>query len=80
MGTGTGKLSDWVRERFGWYLPLSYEPPWYVANGDVADGSRAPAELGIDYTPLETTLRDAIAWLHEAGHVTSKQAGALAGG
>ncbi len=80
MGTGTGKLSDWARTRFGWDLPLSYEPPWYVANGDVADGSRAPAELGIDYTPLETTLRDAITWLHKAGHVTSKQAGALAGG
>lgn len=80
MGTGTGKLSDWARKKFGWDLPLSYEPPWYVANGNVADGSRASAELGIDYTPLETTLRDAITWLHKAGHVTSKQAGALAGG
>ncbi len=80
MGTGTGKLADWARTRFGWDLPLSYEPPWYVANGDIADGSRAATELGIAYTPRETTLRDAITWLNGAGHVSDKQAGNLAGG
>jgi len=41
MGIATGRAVDLARARFGLDLPLSHEPPWTVADGDVADGSRA---------------------------------------
>ena len=42
------------------------------------DQSKANNDFGFQSIPLEDSLRDALLWLHESGHLTSKQAGKLA--
>jgi dihydroflavonol-4-reductase len=41
------------------------------------DNSWAERQLGLALRPVEETLVDSIRWLHEAGHITDKQAGQL---
>jgi dihydroflavonol-4-reductase len=38
--------------------------------GHVYDGSRATRELGLDYTPLEATIRRTVDWFEEQGLLT----------
>jgi dihydroflavonol-4-reductase len=38
--------------------------------GHVYDGSRATRELGLDYTPLEATIRRTVVWFEEQGLLT----------
>jgi hypothetical protein len=35
--------------------------------GHVYDGSRAVEELGLEYTPIETTIARTVTWFKEAG-------------
>ncbi len=77
-GLAVGKAADWVRRVTGADLPISHEPVWLVTNGVPTDSSKARTELGIEFRPLTETLADTIAWLHEAGLVSSRQAGRLA--
>ena len=70
--------ADWARVRLGANLSLTYEGPWLVANANKADSTPATIDLGIDFTPIDTTLADTVKWLYEAGHITSRQAGAFA--
>jgi dihydroflavonol-4-reductase len=38
--------------------------------GHVYDGSLATRELGLDYTPLEDTIRRTVDWFEEQGLLT----------
>ncbi len=78
VAIGTGRLADWARNRFGIEPAISFEAPWLLANGDVAESSAAVHDLGIEFTPLDTTMLDTVVWLHRAGHITDRQAGTLA--
>jgi len=78
MALAAGGAADWARSRFGADLALSYEAPWVLAHSNKADSTATIDELGIDFTPLDQTLTDTVRWLYEAGHITSRQAGALA--
>jgi nucleoside-diphosphate-sugar epimerase len=40
-----------------------------LAHGHAYDGAPAALELGFAYTPLDETLRRALAWYVENGHV-----------
>ena len=57
---------------------LSYEPPWLIANGDIADSSAAIEDLGTEFTELDMSLSDTVRWLHAAGPLSGREAGALA--
>jgi nucleoside-diphosphate-sugar epimerase len=74
----TGRAADWANAKLGTNLNLSYEGPWLVANATEADSTTAIEDLGIDFTPLDTTLTDTVKWLYETQHITRRQAGALA--
>ncbi len=78
MALAAGGAANWARSRFGADLALSYEAPWVLAHSNKADSTATIHDLGIDFTPLNTTLTDTVKWLHETGHITSRQAGALA--
>ncbi len=78
MALATGRAADWASAKLGTNLSLSYEGPWLVANASEADSTIAIEELGIDFIPLDTTLTDTVKWLHEAGHITRRQAGTFA--
>jgi len=78
MALATGGAADWARSRFGADLALSYEAPWVLAHSNTADSTATIDELGNEFTPLDQTLTDTVKWLHETGHITTRQAGTLA--
>ena len=59
-------------------LPVNFGAVWVVGNGAQVDGSAAERELGIRYRPPRQSIADMLRWLHAAGHVSDRQAGAIA--
>ena len=43
-----------------------------------ADAGRTTRELGFTFRDVADTYRDALTWLHRAGHLTAAQVGNLA--
>lgn len=77
MAFATGHLADWTRSTFGANPSLSHEQPWLLAHTPEVDAAATGTDLGVSFTPLDTTLVDTVRWLHQAGHITSRQAGSL---
>ena len=78
MALAAGGVADWARLKLGADPALSYEAPWVLAHSNTADSTATTHELGIGFKPLDTTLTDTVKWLYESGHITRRQAGALA--
>ncbi len=78
LAMATGRAADRAGARFGVELSLNHESPWLLANGAEADSTETIRDLGIRFTALDTTLADTVRWLYRAGHITRRQAGALA--
>lgn len=57
------------------HVPAEYEAVLLNYNDTAYDDSRAREELGIQPRPLDQALRDAVRWLYEARHISSRQAG-----
>lgn len=57
---------------------FSSEATWIVLNWPVNSDDVALRELGVVPRPFVDTLRDTVAWLHEQGRVSRRQAGAAA--
>jgi hypothetical protein len=47
--------------------PVCREMVRVLRAGHVYDGSRAVEELGLEYTPIETTIARTVTWFKEAG-------------
>lgn len=60
------------------HVPVEYEGALLISYGMRCDDSRAREELGVQPRPLVETYGDAVRWLHRAGHLTARQAGAAA--
>jgi nucleoside-diphosphate-sugar epimerase len=60
------------------HLPAEYEGVLTFASDTRCDDSAARTALGVRPRPLAETYRDAIRWLHSAGLLTDRQAGAAA--
>jgi nucleoside-diphosphate-sugar epimerase len=58
--------------------PITHEGMVYATNWVKMDDSKAKADLGLTFRPVEETMSAAIRWLHSAGHITEDQAGRLA--
>jgi nucleoside-diphosphate-sugar epimerase len=74
---GVGKLVDWynaVRDK-PLDAPITYEAMTYATHWVKMDSSKARAELGLEFMPLEQSLVDAIRSLVAAGHIDAEQAG-----
>lgn len=67
-----------VQRGVPFHLPLEYEGVLLTGFGTRCDDSRAREELGIEPRDLRQTYEDTVRWLHRAGHLTDRQAGALA--
>ena len=74
---GVGKLVDWVNAIRDKPIdaPITYEAMTYATHWVKMDSSKARVELGLEFTPLEQTLVDAIRSLVAEGHITAEQAG-----
>jgi nucleoside-diphosphate-sugar epimerase len=67
-----------VQRVLPFHLPAEYEGVLIIGSATRCDDSRARQELGIEPRPLAETLRDTVRWLHQAGHLTARQAGTAA--
>jgi hypothetical protein len=78
-GRGPRRLADTLQRIAPARLPLSHEPPYILKSMPQArsDQSRTLADLGVSPPPLDNTLRDTVAWLVAAGHLTARAAGRL---
>ena len=80
----SGKLFDWIALRTGKAMPLSSESVnMMLEAADRPDASfdQGPAttDFGLPATLREDTIRDTLAWFHEAGQISDAEAGALTG-
>jgi dihydroflavonol-4-reductase len=78
---GLGHLVDYlndVRDK-PLDIPLTYEAMVYATNWVKMDNSKSRSELGLEFRPLEETLRDAIVSLVQAGELEAEKAGDLCG-
>ena len=77
---GLGMGIDWLNRVRDTPIdaPITHEAMVYATNWIKMDDSKAEAELGLQFRPVEESLAAAIGWLLEAGHITAKQAGKLA--
>ncbi len=75
-----GRLFDWVnsKRKEPVDIPVTYEAMVYATNWVKMDDSKARAELGLEFRPVEESIASAIGWLLESGHITAEQAGKLA--
>jgi nucleoside-diphosphate-sugar epimerase len=76
---GVGKLVDWINAIRDQPIdaPITYEAMTYATHWVKMDSSKARVELGLEFTPLEQSLVDAIRSLVVAGHITPEQAGKI---
>jgi dihydroflavonol-4-reductase len=72
-----GKAAD-AAQRRGIDPGFSSEPVWIMREWRDHDDADARQALGVEWRPIEDTLRDMVAWLHEQGHVSRRQAGLAA--
>jgi nucleoside-diphosphate-sugar epimerase len=74
---GVGRLGDALR-RIGVDVgAFTYESMITATRGVPSDDSPARDELGVDFRPLEETVRDLLLWMHQAGHMEGKRLGDL---
>ncbi len=69
-----GRAVD-VAARVGLETGFSHGTAWLIANFGAFDDADTRRELGVQWRDPENTLRDTVAWLHAAGHLTTRQAG-----
>jgi dihydroflavonol-4-reductase len=79
MLRGYGRVADRVRRAVGLDLGITFEAAVTLTHGVPTDDSRAADELGVRCRPLEETLRDTLRWMFEAGLVSRRAVGRLAG-
>ena len=64
--------------RAGLDLLSAREATWLGSQAGPADPSGAIRDLGVAFRPAEDSIRDTVRWLHAAGHLSARRAGALA--
>ena len=77
---GIGRVFDFANSMRGtpFEIPITHEAMVYATQWVKMDDSRAEADLGLVFRPLEESLADAIRSLVKAGHIRAKAAGSLA--
>jgi dihydroflavonol-4-reductase len=77
---GIGSVTDAMQRRTKFRWPWSREAIWIIGCAAQCDEARMREDLGVDPRPIEETFADTVRWLLDAGHVSPRQAGRLAGG
>jgi dihydroflavonol-4-reductase len=74
-----GKVCDRIGPWFNMEVPMTEEAMGYATQWVQMDNSKVEQELGFEFRPVQQTMDDTIRWLLQAGHITARQAGKLAG-
>jgi nucleoside-diphosphate-sugar epimerase len=77
VARASGLAGD-VLGRLGIGLLPSREAVWIASQDGAADASATARDLGIAFRPADESIADTVRWLHEAGHLSARAAGALA--
>jgi nucleoside-diphosphate-sugar epimerase len=64
--------------RLGVGLLPAREAVWVASQDGSADAATTVRDLGVSFRPAAESIRDTIRWLHAAGHLSARRAGALA--
>jgi dihydroflavonol-4-reductase len=64
-----GAAAEWLGRVLRRDVPVCRETVRTLLHGHRYDGSRAERELGLQYTPIEDTLRRTLGWYAERGLV-----------
>ncbi len=73
-----GRVMDVVQPILGADTPITHEAMVYATRWVNLDNSRAEQELGIEFRPVEDSIREALQSLHERGKLDDRLAGKLA--
>lgn len=73
-----GRVMDVVQPIIGADTPITHEAMVYATRWVNLDNSRAEQELGIEFRPVEESIRDALVSLSERGKLHRRLAGKLA--
>lgn len=73
-----GHAGDAVKRVFDFAFPLTFDSMQFATQWPGVDASRTTRELGLAFRDPEETYRDAVRWLHRAGHISAALAGDLA--
>jgi dihydroflavonol-4-reductase len=74
-----GSVGDVVKRVWDFSFPLTRDSMEFATRWPGADASRTRSELGFAFRSAEESYRDALRWMHRAGHLSSRQVGRLAG-
>lgn len=77
MALASGRAADGLQRMLPVRMPFSYEGSWILFNGAPVDDTLGHALAG-PLPAVDDTLRDAIRWGVEAGHIRPRHAGDLA--
>jgi nucleoside-diphosphate-sugar epimerase len=82
LSGGLMRLAGRILDRLNPYLtlplPISEEAMEYATHWVELDNSKVEQALDFKLRPLQETMADTVKWLYRAGHISKKQAGALA--
>ncbi|HEX5403282.1 MAG TPA: NAD-dependent epimerase/dehydratase family protein [Pseudonocardiaceae bacterium] len=74
--TPVGRFADLAQRVWPWHIPAEYGAIYTCACATRVDD--AADSRGVSARPVVATVRDAVAWLRAAGHVSARQAGRAA--
>lgn len=73
-----GSVGDVVKRVWDFSFPLTRDSMEFATRWPGADASRTTHELGLPFRSAEESYRDALRWMHRAGHLSARQVGRLA--
>ncbi len=77
--TTLGRIADALRSGFGAdFGMLSYESMLFASTGVPCDNSAASHDFGIEFRPVEETMRDTLVWMCQKGLLEPEDVGTLA--
>jgi hypothetical protein len=56
---------------------FTYESMLTATRGVPCDNTRTARELGVEFRPIDATIRDLLLWMHDAGHIKPAALGRL---
>lgn len=75
---GLTAAGDVLQRVLPFRLPFNYGGVWVVTHGSPTDASTTERDLGVRFRPSEESIADMLRWMHAAGHLSDRQAGAAA--
>ena len=75
---GMTAAGDVVQRVLPFRLPFNFGGVWVGTHGGPIDASATERDLGVRFRPFDDSIADTLRWLHEAGHLTDRQAGRAA--